>query len=128
MASIRDFKPIYSMINTTNITHLFCRGSCGRSIGFVCDSSLLLAIRAASLASSYYSAHLRRITLDPSLLPRVVLSCPVGYTETSKESHDGIGLDYRLSDHNPNPNKRIPVRRRGRTSLGIIYHCINYGQ
>jgi hypothetical protein len=25
-----------------------------------------------------------------------VLSCPVGYTETSKESHDGIGLDYRL--------------------------------
>jgi hypothetical protein len=37
---------------------------------------------------------------------RVVLSCPVGYTETSKESHDGIGLDYRLSDHNPNPNKR----------------------
>jgi hypothetical protein len=28
------------------------------------------------------------------------------YTETSKESHDGIGLDYRLSDHNPNPNKR----------------------
>jgi hypothetical protein len=40
------------------------------------------------------------------------LSCPVGYTETSKESQDGICLDYRLSDHNPKPNKEVSEQQQ----------------